>query len=1092
MKHTKKALSFILALVMLISASSVGFFAFAADGEEINPVAELESRIDTFSSDHSRNLYSSDATKKEAAKKEYDAINASFKTLSESQIYSMDMPHYAFWLTTVQNDIARTISGKPSSTPSTAYKVEVMANHISDIEAVMGSIPKDYKAAFEAFKPYSEPVDVQNNKNVYLYDVTKIDFKKCTKASEILDELAENIGKLSLKSFLLSDFLSPASGGFSVNAISIKSADGTTAGNIVKPMFYRAQDLMTESGGYPSFSNRNYVKRTGKSGAYVYEWVKETSAQDYLTDYENYYELYKSDVVAPANYAYQELYKILANFSEYKEFAEMDAAVTKAATKLVNGEAVTDTEVQAVVDKHDSMSPAAKTLYNAIASKSDSKVLAYKTNEYTAETITPELAYTKASGVSTYKLSDLYNKLVDYINNLHYDDYIKYMENVNLSKKTDSIIKTAQQKYAILPSEYKNKIPTDIFEKFTALVTPDKDMSDLSAQIKAFKQTKVKLPINNHITNKKGGIQYAINSIWDIIANTVVPLISSETNLSKGLDSVLESKVYTNEMASKIFDLYATLSHSDMMIESGSLKVTLGFLVGMITSPSDIANKLQETKYAEAAAKIKTASNFDELAALEFKNGELGFDDGDRNGFIDTVLALLRPVTALLLPDGGIMGIKVGAKFVDYLGDDGVYTNGAYASLIPLLEQLGVTSLPTEEEYKDNLYNAIDTKGKVIAADELVKPIINALLTDVVDEVSADPLNGVLKLLPRVASVISSNMLNDSVKAALSQLGMLSALASSIDLSSDAINNKLTSIDLTSVAGTSCVITLSPINWGKLANCATVKSVKSVSNSNAYFVLRTGDPEICFTDVFYYIYAVAFGNSTNYNAIKNLINNKLGSLSSVVISITDKIAGKTPVDGYDAFLDMFSDPESKLPGFIASKVTKISADKCKITLSKTVYTYIGRKQRPSVKVTYGENTLKNGTDYTVTYTGDGTSLGRQVVKVTFSGDFVGTKSTYYTIKPKAISLSSVSAGKKAFTAKWKKNSQVTGYEIQYSTSKNFKNAKTIKIDRTTCTSKKFSKLKAKKKYYVRIRVYKELGGVKTYSPWSKAKTVKTK
>jgi len=42
------------------------------------------------------------------------------------------------------------------------------------------------------------------------------------------------------------------------------------------------------------------------------------------------------------------------------------------------------------------------------------------------------------------------------------------------------------------------------------------------------------------------------------------------------------------------------------------------------------------------------------------------------------------------------------------------------------------------------------------------------------------------------------------------------------------------------------------------------------------------------------------------------------------------------------------------------------------------------------------------------------------------------------------------------------------------------------------TKNKVKKLKAKKKYYVRIRTYKTVNGKKVYSSWSKVKSVKTK
>ena len=79
----------------------------------------------------------------------------------------------------------------------------------------------------------------------------------------------------------------------------------------------------------------------------------------------------------------------------------------------------------------------------------------------------------------------------------------------------------------------------------------------------------------------------------------------------------------------------------------------------------------------------------------------------------------------------------------------------------------------------------------------------------------------------------------------------------------------------------------------------------------------------------------------------------------------------------------------------------------------------------------------------------------------------------------------------------KQKTQATGYQVQYSTDKNFKkNNKTVTISKNSITSQSVGKLKAKKKYYVRVRTYKtvKFGGkhVKLYSGWSKAKSVTTK
>ena len=96
-------------------------------------------------------------------------------------------------------------------------------------------------------------------------------------------------------------------------------------------------------------------------------------------------------------------------------------------------------------------------------------------------------------------------------------------------------------------------------------------------------------------------------------------------------------------------------------------------------------------------------------------------------------------------------------------------------------------------------------------------------------------------------------------------------------------------------------------------------------------------------------------------------------------------------------------------------------------------------------------------------------------------------------KPKSAKIKKVKAAKKAIAVEWKKVSGVNGYEIQVATDKKFKkNKKTVTIKKQKTTKTTVKKLKAKKKYYVRIRTYKIVNGKKVYSSWSKVKSVKTK
>ncbi len=96
-------------------------------------------------------------------------------------------------------------------------------------------------------------------------------------------------------------------------------------------------------------------------------------------------------------------------------------------------------------------------------------------------------------------------------------------------------------------------------------------------------------------------------------------------------------------------------------------------------------------------------------------------------------------------------------------------------------------------------------------------------------------------------------------------------------------------------------------------------------------------------------------------------------------------------------------------------------------------------------------------------------------------------------KPKSAKIKKVKSAKKAISVEWKKVSGVKGYQIQAATDKKFKkNKKTVTVKKQKTTKTTIKKLKAKKKYYVRIRTYKTVNGKKVYSSWSKVKTIKTK
>ena len=165
----------------------------------------------------------------------------------------------------------------------------------------------------------------------------------------------------------------------------------------------------------------------------------------------------------------------------------------------------------------------------------------------------------------------------------------------------------------------------------------------------------------------------------------------------------------------------------------------------------------------------------------------------------------------------------------------------------------------------------------------------------------------------------------------------------------------------------------------------------------------------------------------------------------------------------------------------------------RVRLSKDTYIYNGEYRKPTVRVTAGNKSV-TARNYTVKYS-DNRSVGTATVTVTGKGDYSGYKGTAkFTITLKKPSLSSVkSTTEGQLYAKWQKDTQADGYQIQYSTRKNFSDndrTKLIKGGRITdCT---IEKLTSGKKYYVRMRSFKKVGSKNSYSEWSavKERTIK--
>ena len=175
-----------------------------------------------------------------------------------------------------------------------------------------------------------------------------------------------------------------------------------------------------------------------------------------------------------------------------------------------------------------------------------------------------------------------------------------------------------------------------------------------------------------------------------------------------------------------------------------------------------------------------------------------------------------------------------------------------------------------------------------------------------------------------------------------------------------------------------------------------------------------------------------------------------------------------------------------------SKTFKIKNNFKKATVSGiSNKSYTGKNITQSITVKYNGKTLKNGTDYTVSYSSN-KKIGTATVKIAGKGSYTGTITKTFKINPAKQEIQKLTAKSKAFFVDWAQKGSASGYEIQYATNSKFTSAKKVTITSNKTDKTTVSKLSGKKKYYVRVRSYTTVKGTKYYGAWSASKSVTTK
>ncbi len=511
---------------------------------------------------------------------------------------------------------------------------------------------------------------------------------------------------------------------------------------------------------------------------------------------------------------------------------------------------------------------------------------------------TPNWAYTNVSSSSfvTYLKDAVSSKAA-------YDEFVAALNALAIEDVTNETIEQIRTQFNALPNAYKQCAPDAVYAKLydvLAAYTPENPANVPSDDqfedvVGSWEQTEVTYP--DYETATPENIQtYIIDALDDTLLgalNSLVPAIGE----AGGLSAYIQQTVYTNQALATVLNLYHTLAEIDMTIDTGGMQLDLGSIIEGIVKPSNLSSLLTEEKFAGVKAKLDAlvAAGNDNSAAyvdIAFANGDWGFQDGDKEGFINGLAAVLRPLVDALTVGGAVIGIQL-LYMPNTVEVNGNYTYGAYEYLIPVLEGLGLEGVISSEEYSDAFF-AAETAGE--KCDAAILPILKPIF-GLVDRIAAAPLNELLTLLPRLAYLVDSGILNSSVKSALGTSSTLSGLTGSLDLSADGLNGLIASL-IPTLLGEDTALELAPIDWSALAHAGTAVLADSVSSTNLYRVDVQADKPAAFMLTANYLFDNLIVNETNWNEIRNLLSGieGVGSFLPIVDSLVGEIRGQG-VDG---------------------------------------------------------------------------------------------------------------------------------------------------------------------------------------------------
>lgn len=354
------------------------------------------------------------------------------------------------------------------------------------------------------------------------------------------------------------------------------------------------------------------------------------------------------------------------------------------------------------------------------------------------------------------------------------------------------------------------------------------------------------------------------------------------------LRELLTPKLYSNSLLTQLAcKLYTYLQNEELEKFISMLNIDL--------SPVAVSASLTEEQFSTVASQLSNLSSWE---YLNKDTVDWGFKDGDKEGFINAISAILRPADALFrtLFAGGKITLL---ESLDFYGSDGYNT-----AVIPLLEALGVyyEDIPTYKEYLEAIKNG-----------DTIKPIITSLFT-LVERVLDKPIYTVTEILPNLMyflnngglSICASNLIYP-ITNALDKLG-LSGLVDFSQLTSIDVNALLGSL----LSGFNISFSLPELNLSQFEGMGELAAVNSKRTQNGsaiqIYAVKADQPAVLVTILRYAMETIKLPGNDSF--ILDLISSseELGSNSLVTgfaQGITENISKMTVDETVEWFFNIF-------------------------------------------------------------------------------------------------------------------------------------------------------------------------------------------